>query len=260
MCTLIVLNEHLKSHPLVVAANRDERYDRTASAPAEHRSLAGRTMLRPWDHEKCGTWIGVSEEGWFVGITNQDDGKHEETERSRGQVVDAILGMKTHYDAAAYLRDLSHSRVHLNPFNLIFGRPGSLFLCRYREDCNLELDPLWGGINVISNDCDGHHYQRKVNHAYALACRIDPDGSELVASAELFKLLGDHTGATPLDPYQAMCVHAPAVGFGTRSTSIITVSKEGDAEYWYSEGPPCQSDGLMLAGHIPQSACVDADA
>jgi hypothetical protein len=66
---------------------------------------------------------------------------------------------------------------------------------------------------------------------------------------ELFHVLGDHASAS-VDPFQALCVHADDIEFGTRSTSIITVSNQGNVEYWYSEGRPCMSSGLTLGGSL----------
>lgn len=127
MCTLIVLNECVEGHPLIVATNRDERYNRV-SHPPERVKWEGRRLIRPRDEEKGGTWIGVAEGGWFVGVTNQVDGHHRDDTLSRGKVVEAVLHVKTHCEAAKLL--VAPDRSQYNPFNLVFGRPGAMFLCR----------------------------------------------------------------------------------------------------------------------------------
>jgi uncharacterized protein with NRDE domain len=247
MCTLIVLNEYLDGYPLIVAANRDERYDRESSPP-EVITNGDKSLIRPWDHEKDGTWIGIAQDGWFVGLTNQDNHDHDDCLLSRGKVVDVCLEAGNHVLVARYLTQLDPTCY--NPFNIVFGRPGAMFLTRVCPGHGLEMEPLPTGISVISNDCCGKRYQRKVNHAHALACNIGPNDGELSVSSELFRLLSDHTHATVDDPFQALCVHADDRGFGTRSTSIVTVSNDGNVEYWYSEGPPCRSDGLTLTGRL----------
>lgn len=69
MCLLIVLRGASADHPIVVAANRDERIDRAASPPGlfvgrRHRQLS------PRDRLAGGTWLAVDERCRFAGITN----------------------------------------------------------------------------------------------------------------------------------------------------------------------------------------------
>jgi len=244
MCTLVILNEYVDNYPLIVAANRDERYDRRSRPP----EMTNEKIVRPWDDEKNGTWTGVCEDGWFVGLTNQDDEHHYENRESRGKVVLDCLRARQHSSAAKILSHLDATRY--NPFNIVFGRPGAMFLTRVGSPCALEMELLPPGVNVISNDCCGGKYACKVAQGDVLAHRIDPRAGIDVAMNDLFKLLGDHTNSTEHDPFQSLCAHADEYAFGTRSTSIITVSKEGNVEYWYSEGHPCQSTGLTLVGSM----------
>jgi hypothetical protein len=124
-----------------------------------------------------------------------------------------------------------------------------MFLTRVMPGHDVEMEPLPSGINVISNDCWGSWYQRKVNHAHVLAVGVEPDEDEHIAFGKLFRALGNHDNADR-DPFQALCVHADRFAFGTRSTSVVTVSNQGVTEYWYSEGPPCQSTGMKLCGRM----------
>lgn len=253
MCTIIILNEHIEGYPLVVAANRDERYDRASREP-DVVFNGTKSVIRPWDTEKDGTWMGVAEDGWFVGITNQDDGKHDESALSRGKVVDACLNAGGHSIAARVLAQLDPTMY--NPFNIVFGRPTALFLTRVCPGQQLDMQPLPPGINVVSNDCCGDRYKEKVDRATAMAKAIGQNVSIDSAMDQLFKILMSHKTnnrlvcGVPYDPFQALCVHADEHSFGTRSTSIVTVSNDGDVEYWYSEGPPCKSVGLSRMGRL----------
>src|ERR1019366_792977 len=84
MCTLIVAVRHFPRLPLLVAANRDERYDRPASAV--HR-WAGERFVAPRDDEAGGTWLGVNDQGLFVGITNRSGAVKDDARESRGVLV-----------------------------------------------------------------------------------------------------------------------------------------------------------------------------
>jgi uncharacterized protein with NRDE domain len=56
--------------PLVVAANRDEALDRPSGPPRRY-PLGERSVLAPEDKVGGGTWLGVNDQGLFVGITNR---------------------------------------------------------------------------------------------------------------------------------------------------------------------------------------------
>lgn len=250
MCTIVILNELVKGYPLIVAANRDERYDRASSAPSRV-THGDKSIIKPRDNEKGGTWTGVAQDGWFVGLTNQDDDRHCENRESRGKIVDDCLKAGQHSAAARILANLDATR--FNPFNLVFGRPGAMFLSRINQDYTLEMELLEPGINVVSNDCCGMRYKPKVDHAAHLASLIDVRGDIEFIRNQLLHVLADHSTETiraHSNPFQSLCVHADDDAFGTRSTSIITVSNQGNVEYWYSEGHPCQSTGLTLVGSM----------
>lgn len=243
MCTLVVLNECVDGYPLIVAANRDERYDRKSSPPETHGDL-----IRPWDDERDGTWMGIARDGWFVGITNQDDGKHDEHALSRGHVVSDCLKAANHCAVAKVLKALEPQRY--NPFNLVFGRPGAMFLTRVWAGHDLEMIPLEPGVNVISNDCWSHYYDRKVANTTQLV--KDIKSRQIIDVIDsLWTVMHGHDACD--DPFQSLCVHAEEHAFGTRSTSIITVSNEKDVMYWYSEGHPCQSKVLECVGRLSHS-------
>lgn len=69
MCLLIVLRGEFADHPIVVAANRDERKDRASSPPGLWVGRR-RRVIAPRDRVAGGTWIGVNDRGMFAGITN----------------------------------------------------------------------------------------------------------------------------------------------------------------------------------------------
>ena len=262
MCTLIILNEAREDYPLVVAANRDERYDRKSSPPEVETTADGWSLIKPRDEEKGGTWMGVAQNGWFVGITNQDDGHHDEHKQSRGHVVDQVLRARGHCAAARVLATLDPD--HYNPFNLVFGRPGSMFLTRVMPGQHIEMEPLPKGISVISNDCWGDRYKEKTEWAQRMAWSLtdDPPVEDFEeVKVRLMVTLASHFlhRVAKDDPFQAVCVHADEYSFGTRSSSLVTVSNQGVVEYWYKEGPACQLNQMTLAGHLLHLDFSDLD-
>jgi hypothetical protein len=167
-------------------------------------------------------------------------------------VVSDCLYAGNHSAAAKVIMGLDRQRY--NPFNLVLGRPLAMFLCRVVPACEPEFEPLPAGINVISNDCWGHGYDAKLDWAQRLTKSLTsdppPNGDiETIRRYMMVALSSHHGGET--DPFQALCVHADDHAFGTRSTSVVTVSNQGSVEYWYSEDHPCQSPGLVRVGPSP---------
>ena len=90
---MCLINFHYDDHPtykLIVAANRDEFYERP-TVPAEFWTdhpniLAGRDLLHR------GTWLGVTKSGRFAALTNYRDPQEISVDKiSRGNIVASFL-------------------------------------------------------------------------------------------------------------------------------------------------------------------------
>ena len=95
MCTLALYFKVFPGYPLVVAANRDEHYDRPSAPP----SITGTdpTILAGTDLRAGGTWLGVNEYGLLVGILNrrQKPGSiPQDNYRSRGLLCLELLRLR----------------------------------------------------------------------------------------------------------------------------------------------------------------------
>lgn len=246
MCTVIVLNEFHPDYPLIVAANRDEHYYRPSEAPDIVQVLP-LAAVAPTDKVKGGTWFGAAQGGWVVCVTNQDDGQTIPNKKSRGTVVKDCLLLGDHRATAKYLVGLNVN--DFNPFNLVFGRPGAMFLCKMHHDKSIELDIIPQGITVITSDTnDLSTYAHRVEVATRAAELIRDQDDENAIVTKLEEALRDHTSSTGLN--DSMCVHDDQNKFGTVSSSLVTVSKNGDVTYHYSEGAPCCSAGLSPVHHL----------
>ena len=87
MCTIVLLHRVHPRWPVVIAANRDEYYSRAASAP-EVLTRDPVPVLGGRDARHAGTWMGATQRGFFVGLTNQRTLRPADaSRRSRGEVV-----------------------------------------------------------------------------------------------------------------------------------------------------------------------------
>lgn len=80
MCLIVFAWRPGHAQPLIVAANRDEFYDRPAEGPRvlEPGIVGGR------DLRGGGTWLGVNRHGGFVAITNRRAPERTADSYSRG--------------------------------------------------------------------------------------------------------------------------------------------------------------------------------
>src|SRR5437868_8993793 len=85
MCLIVLAWRVLPSHPLIVAANRDEFHRRPAEAAAFWPDRPG--ILAGRDLEARGTWMGVSRSGRFCAVTNFRGAREPRAAESRGALV-----------------------------------------------------------------------------------------------------------------------------------------------------------------------------
>lgn len=138
-----------KTHPkykLVLAANRDEFYDRPTAVATQWDDhpevVAGR------DLQAGGTWIGANKSGKRIaGITNYRDPQNiDPNAHSRGELTTNYLLSKE--TPLAYLLGIKNSIIQYNGFNLLVGDSKHMF---YYNNVNHEITELQPGTYGLSN-------------------------------------------------------------------------------------------------------------
>lgn len=221
MCTLAFAWQEFEDAPLVVGANRDESVGRPSSPPAV--SGENPRVLMPRDEDAGGTWLGVNEHRLFVAVTNRYADRAGE--RSRGLLVTDALEGETADDALGTVEREVADRTYAG-FNLVVAD---------HEDCVLltwdgvlrthRFDP---GTHVVVNGGfdDGTGKSRGIRDALT--------GHESPAAwvdAARNALRAHNTGA---------CVHRD--GYGTRSSSLVTIAADGQVAYEFADGQPCETE------------------
>jgi hypothetical protein len=230
MCTLVALFAPQAPHPLVVAANRDERLNRRATPP---RLWTGSPrFVAPRDEEAGGTWLGLNARGLFVGITNRYGVVPEPNRLSRGAlVVDALSSP----DAASL-----HERLgplpprQYNAFHLLYADRSRMFVT-WSDGERLHREELRPGLHVITErSLGGDDHARTeliLARAEPLLSAEPPRGDALAA------LMGQHRAG---DRAGSVCVHDEAFGYGTRSSLLLWLGRSwADTRLSWAEGPPC---------------------
>jgi uncharacterized protein with NRDE domain len=234
MCTLAVCFGVFGGFSLVVAANRDEFYDRPSLGP---RALcADPRVFGPKDARAGGTWTGINEFGLFAAVTNISGVVERNPElASRGQLVLDALKCRSAADAAARMSENARPGAY-NPFQAVCCDANRLFVVRYIERSKVE--ERGPGVHAFSNWDelkDVGTFKGALVRERIESIPRDDIGAAIPA---LNNLLSDHTGD---EWHQRLCVHTD--GYGTMSAQICAFAGRGadGALYLFAGGHPCET-------------------
>jgi len=144
MCLILFAWKMHETYPLILAANRDEFYERP-SAPAAFWADAP-DLLAGRDLKAGGTWLGITRNGRLAAITNyRDPASLKKEAPSRGHLVSDYLRGRESPDE--YLQRLDPRAGRYNGFSLLVGDRSELFYYSNRG----EASRLAPGIHGMSN-------------------------------------------------------------------------------------------------------------
>jgi uncharacterized protein with NRDE domain len=227
---------------LVLAANRDEFYDRPTKPASfwEEKPdlLAGR------DLKAGGTWLGITRKGRIAAITNYRQPQVEKEQApSRGNLVSDFL--KGDDDVDVYLAYLTKNGSKYNGHNLIFGYENQLCWYSNRGGHNHNLSP---GLYGLSNHLLDTPWPKVVRVKEAmerlLSERVVIDPEEIFSILRDRRLADDTSLPDTGIGFERERVLSPifiiSPGYGTRSSTIISIDQEDNvifAERTYNEDP-----------------------
>jgi uncharacterized protein with NRDE domain len=174
MCLILFAYKVHPKYKLMVAANRDEFYQRP-TAPVhfwedDPEILAGR------DLEKLGTWMGVTKSGRFAALTNYRDPKEvTQGKRSRGELVANALQYKG--DIKEYMQSLVRNNDTYPGYNLLAGDRDELY---YYSNVVQELITVTPGIYGVSNHLLNTTWPKVQTGKEGLAAILNNNQEELV--------------------------------------------------------------------------------
>lgn len=223
MCLIFLSLKDHADYKLIVAANRDEFYNRKTAAAGYWEDQSG--ILGGRDLEAGGTWLGMSREGKISMITNYRDFKNIKAKApSRGKLVSDYLAGSLAPDT--YLRLLEPRAQQYNGFNLIMGTADELwYFSNYREGIEKLKDGTYGLSNHLLETPWPKIEKGKKRMREILKAPFQPK--------DLFELLMDEeraadsalpdtgVGLERERMLSSMFIKSP--GYGTRSSTVILV-------------------------------------
>jgi uncharacterized protein with NRDE domain len=229
MCLIVFAYKYHPGYPLILAANRDEFYERPTRKAhfwKDHPDvLAGRDM------KYGGAWMGITRTGRFAAITNfRDMREFREHALSRGLMVKEFLTNRQ--TPEEFLKRIIARQDEYNGFNLLLGDTTALF---YYSNRDRKVKALKPGIYSLSNHLLDTPWPKTQRSRMALAEYLK--GSKPVDPEYLFEILSDTTIAhdhelpdTGFGLEWERILSAPFIAtptYGTRSSTVLLMDTDG---------------------------------
>ena len=230
MCLLAIQYQLVPEAPVLVAANREEFYDRKSQAPTiqsgKPRVLGGVDLVAG------GTWFGVNQHGLVVAVCNRRKINSPAAPLSRGVLARELLKCSSAYDAAhTALNELSAGQYDGVNFVCADSRSGHVV----HGGDNLEIVELNEGLSIISNRNVNDEQDDRVQLARRLLTlqQLDSPVKFLAIASKVF-------ARSPSPPGRPSVILRGSEKGTVNSTLISLGAKPRDAIYQYAPGPPDQ--------------------
>lgn len=224
MCIILFQWQPDNTTPIILAANRDEFYQRPTAA-AEWRG----DIFCGLDLRAGGTWLGVSRSGRFAAVTNFREPALPTADNlnSRGDLpLDFLQGADS---PEAYLNRVMKHQDDYGPFNLLVGDRQQLW---YASNRGAEAQPVKPGIHGLSNGLLDTPWPKVERGKRLLKQAISAGASD----ADLIKVLTDqqqpddqtlpNTGFSPDFERMLATIFIESPQYGTRCSTLLTLSTD----------------------------------
>jgi uncharacterized protein with NRDE domain len=228
MCLLAIQYKLVPESPILVAANRDEAYERPSSLPAIQSGKP--RILCATDQQAGGTWLGVNQHGLFVAAANRPKLTPPISPKSRGTLCRDLLRAGSARQAVDIaLEELSSGQY--DGVNYLCADFESGWVVHGGEEVDtVELEP---GLTILSNSDanDPHNDRVKLAKRLLTLQMLDSPVKFLAVASKAF------ARASTIPNRPGMVIRGSKRG--TVSSTLVALGKKPrDAIYQYADGPP----------------------
>jgi len=206
MCLIALAHRASAAYPLVIAANRDEDYERATRVAHVWEDapdvIGGRDALHG------GSWLAVSQRGRFAAVTNLRGALPRG--RSRGLLVSSFVQSNESPETFA----ASIEQEHYAGFHLLLGDSSGTIVYVTGDGVSRVLDP---GIYGFSNAPSNEHWP-KVTIAMAAMDALLANADDLTAN--LLRFLGTPRNSGRVEEE----VFIAGNRYGTRASTVVIVT------------------------------------
>jgi uncharacterized protein with NRDE domain len=229
LCLILFAYHAHETYKLIVAANRDEFYERPTT-PVHYWDdhpyiLAGRDLY------KMGTWMGVTKAGRFAFLTNYRNPKETtDGKRSRGDLVADFL--KNNECPENYMHEAAKKRDFYPGYNLLAGDTNELYYYSNIED---KVQKLESGIYGVSNHLLNSEWPKVKRGKEGLSRIISENNDGELAERILTFLQKTDPASDEMLPNTGVSLEWERIlspifiktdSYGTRSSTVLLMSNE----------------------------------
>ena len=233
MCLILLSYEMHPKYRVVLAANRDEYYDRPTAPIAFYDDSPDVLGGRDLKHQ--GMWLGITRLGRFAAITNyRDPGQNLSDAPSRGFLVrDFLIGKASPINYLEHVKSIGHQ---YKGYNLLVGDRSELY---YYSNRGNNIEKLKPGVYGLSNHLMDTPWPKITKGKSDLGKLLK--GREDINPSDIFDILKD--GSCPPDsmlPDTGVDLEWERILsplfitseiYGTRSSSIIFIERKGEVTF-----------------------------
>jgi len=231
MCLLAIQYQLVPGAPVLVAANREEFYERPTQPPTIQSGKP--RVLCGIDAQAGGTWLGVNQHGLFAAACNRRRSVPSYPSRSRGVLCRDLLKA----DSARQACDMAMEELASGRYD------GVNYVCADRDSgwvvCSgdeLEAIELREGLSILGGTGvnDVHDPRAELARRLLTLQTLDSPVKFLAVASKVF-------ARPPAAPGRPTIVTRDA-DRGTVSSTLLSLGiKPRDAIYQYAPGPPDQT-------------------
>lgn len=229
MCLILFAYNRHPDYRLILAANRDEYYNRPTKPLSFWEDVPA--ILAGCDLKSKGTWLGVSRSGKIAAVTNfRDPASQKENAPSRGLLVSNFLAGKE--SPQSYLEHVKTIAQMYNGFNLIAGDESGLY---YYSNKGNDIQRIEPGLHGLSNHLLDTPWP-KVEKGKADFQTVLAGQGEIILE-DIFRILSDRsyppddelpdTGVGLERERLLSSIFITSADYGTHSSSIVLMERTG---------------------------------
>ena len=230
MCLIVFAYEAHPDYPFILAANRDEFYERPTSIAQWWKDYPD--ILGGRDLKANGTWMGINKKGHFAAVTNyRDISNIREDAKSRGDLAVNFLSQSN--DTVEYATQIKDEGSEYNGFNLLVLNDDMAHVSNYENKVNNISSGIYGLSNALL-DTSWPKVEKAKKKFKEVIGRSFHEG-------ELLEIMNDQEIASDEDlpstgvaqelerALSAMCIRTP--NYGTCCSTVVTINTYGEVRF-----------------------------
>jgi len=242
MCLILFAYRCHPGYPLILAANRDEYYQRQTRAahwwPENPELLAGK------DLEEGGTWLGINRNGRLAAVTNvREPHLTAPASCSRGLLTRRYL--EEDIENQRFCSLLQETGDQYRGYNLIFGSINDLYYFSNRNGQPLRLTPGLYGLSNARLDTPWPKVRKGKDLLKQKLVEEQLDTGNLLSILAGTEIVADNllpeTGVGLEWERRLSAIRITGPDYGTRSSTVLLINRHG--QVFFHEKPLAPEPG-----------------